>query len=179
MSNRSYNQSRQEFLVDNAAYFADKKELYLQIKDEISVELGIPLSMIRICGSAYWGQSFTTSEAFTPGDSDLDVALVSADLYVQCLSEVRQITFNFSNLTSFNGSQETPLTFQEYAYKKGIIRVDMMPRTRTKMRLDNTSRTVSRNHSRHFSKITFSIYDTESSFAVKQISSVSKFRSKR
>ncbi|UWQ42382.1 hypothetical protein K3718_04645 [Leisingera aquaemixtae] len=176
MSDNNHNTARQEFLTDSAAYFADKKDLYLQVKDDIALELGIPLSMIRICGSAYWGKSFTAGRGFLPGESDLDVALINEALYVQCLSEVRQTTRNFSNLTAFRSGQNTPLLFQDYAYKKGIIRTDVMPSTRTKKRLDAASNVISRKYAEHFSKVSFSIYDSESSFTVKQISPVRKFR---
>lgn len=176
MSEDTHSTARREFLTDNAAYFKDKKDLYLLVKDDIASELEIPLSLIRICGSAYWGRSFTKDADFAPGISDLDVALINGDLYVKCLSEVRQVTRNFSNLTAFRGGQNAPLLFQDYAFKKGIIRTDVMPNTRTKKRLDTASDKVSRKHDDHFSKVSFSVYDSESSFTVKQISSTRKFK---
>jgi len=94
-----HNIARLEFLTDTAVYFSDKKNTYLELKDDISSELGLPLSEIRICGSAYWGQSFVNGLPFRPAESDLDVALVNGSLFVKCLSEVRQLTWNFSNLT--------------------------------------------------------------------------------
>lgn len=176
MSNRQHIVSRQEFLTDDAVYFADKKDIYLNIKEDISINLSIPLSMVRICGSAYWGKSYSTEIDFRPGESDLDVAVISEALYVRCISEVRQITWNFSNLTSFSSGPRGPLTFQEYAYKKGIVRTDLMPRTHTKKRLDIASDQISRKYSSHFSKITFLVYDSETSFTVKQILPIAKFR---
>ena len=176
MSKIDHTTARKEFLTDNAVYFADKKDLYLAVKDDISTDLNIPLSLIRICGSAYWGKSFVEERDFVPGDSDLDVALIDQMLYVQCLSEVRQMTRNFSNLTAFSGGANVPLLFQDYAYKKGIIRTDVMPRTRTKQRLISVSDKISRKYASDFSSISFAIYDSENSFTVKQILSTRKFR---
>ncbi|WYK04079.1 hypothetical protein DWF04_013535 [Cereibacter sphaeroides f. sp. denitrificans] len=176
MTDDPHHKARLEFLTDTAAYFSDKKSIYLELKDEISSELGLPLSEIRICGSAYWGQSFAHDRPFRPAESDLDVALVNGTLFIKCLSEVRQLTWNFSNLTSFRGGAGLPVMFQDYAYKKGIIRVDLMPKTRTKRSLDATSESISRRYGKHFSKITFMVYDSEHSFTVKQIAPTAKFR---
>lgn len=168
--------TRIEFLTDGAEYFLDKKNIYLDIKDEISSELGVPLSMIKICGSAYWGRSFIKDEPFEPSISDLDVALIDAGLFVKCLSEVREETRNYSNLTRFLGNPTNPIMFQDYAVKKGIIRIDIMPVTRSKKILEHTSDAISKKYVNHFSKISFMIYDSEKSFTVKQIGAFSKFR---
>lgn len=173
--NLHYN-SRVEFLTDTASYFYDKKDIYLEIKDVLADELNTPISMVRICGSAYWGHSFVNDTPFRPAESDLDVALINPQLFVACLSEVRQLTRNFSNLTFFRGAQTIPITFQDYAYKKGIIRVDLMPLTKIKRNLDSVSDAVSRKYINHFSKISFMIYDSEHSFTVKQMWATKKFR---
>lgn len=176
MKQDSHLNARMEFLTDSAAYFDDKKKIYIEIKDDISSELNIPLSMIRICGSAYWGQSFETALPFRPSESDLDVALINSALFVRCLSEVRQTTRNFSNLTAFSGGAREPIIFQDYAYKKGIIRIDIMPKTKSKRSLDTISEAMSRKYDKHFSKVSFMIYDSEHSFTVKQITPTTKFR---
>jgi hypothetical protein len=77
---------------------------------------------------------------------------------------------------SFYGEASDPIVFQDYAYKKGIIRTDLMPRTRSKKSMDAASERISRKYSDHFSKITFMVYDSEHSFTVKQIAATSKFR---
>ncbi|WP_370675564.1 hypothetical protein [Pleomorphomonas sp. PLEO] len=168
--------ARQEFLTDKAKYFSDKKELYLEVKDRIAESLGLPLSMIRVCGSAYWGRSYTADRDFLPGDSDLDVALIDQLMYVRAISEARQMTHNFYNRTLFPSSPHNAYeTFRDYAYKKGIIRPDLMPRTRLKTLLSSLSHSLSYQFRDHFSKITFAIYDTEASFTVKQIAPTEKF----
>jgi len=55
--------AKHEFLLDGAAYFSDKLDLYLTIKQSISTALSIDVTDIRICGSAYWGRRFRESYA--------------------------------------------------------------------------------------------------------------------
>lgn len=169
-----YIKSRKEFLLDGASYFSEKSDLYLDIKDRIAGHTKLPLSMIRVCGSAYWGKSFTTEKDFSPGVSDLDVALVSDQLFVRALSEVRIKTFNFTNLTLFP-TTGAPEIFQDYAYKKGIIRIDQMPKTDTKTWIDSIFQNVSKSYLQHFNNINAVIYDSEMSFTNKQTGALLKF----
>jgi hypothetical protein len=115
--------SKQEFLTDNAKYFQDKKDFYLDLKDSIASELNVPLSMLRICGSAYWGKSFSKNVAFQAGVSDLDLALIDPITFVRAISEVRKLTWNFSNLTYFPGSptDDAPAIFQQYHTTKALL----------------------------------------------------------
>ena len=166
--------SRKEFLLDKAKYFSEKSDLYLEIKDKIAGHTRLPLSMIRICGSAYWGKSFSTEEDFVPGTSDLDVGLVSDQLFVRALSEVRSKTLNFTNLTYFP-TTEAPGLFQDYAYKKGIIRIDQMPSTDIKLWIESVFNNISKSYLGHFQNINALIYDSETSFTNRQVGAFSKF----
>tara|TARA_R110000751_G_scaffold66524_1_gene135839 strand:- start:1157 stop:1693 length:537 start_codon:yes stop_codon:yes gene_type:complete len=167
--------SQEEFLTDHASYFLDKKSLYLEIKKSISEETNFSLSMIRICGSAYWGKSFKEGRPFTPGVSDLDVAIIDANAYVKLMSETRTVTKGFTDLTEFPAYGNSVDRFKEYAIKKGIILTSIMPRTKTKRILEKASDTISRKYIEHFSKISFLIYDTDISFTDKQAPAFKKF----
>ena len=92
MAGETHLNARLEFLTDSASYFSDKKEIYLEIKDQIALHLDVPTSLIRICGSAYWGRSYVSQELFRPSESDLDIAIIHSNLFVRCLSEVRSLT---------------------------------------------------------------------------------------
>lgn len=164
-------------MLDKAIYFSDKSDLYLEIKDKIAIHTRLPLSMIRVCGSAYWGKSFLTGEDFVAGTSDLDIALISDQMFVRALSEVRAKTLNFTVLTAFPGIQ-APIIFQDYAYKKGIIRIDQMPQTEIKFWLNTVFQNISKSYLAHFDNINSLIYDSELSFTNKQVGSLSKFGGK-
>lgn len=171
--------AKHEFLLDNAEYFKDKKSLYLEIKVKISNLLPVEATDIRICGSAYWGRSFVKDEPFNPGVSDLDVALISPAMFCKCMTEVREITKNFSDQTSFPATSRAISAyeeFQSYSFKKGIIRADLLPKVRTRNALQDASEKVSREYLDHFEKISFIIYDSSQSFAVKQAGAARKFR---
>jgi hypothetical protein len=171
--------SKHEFLLDRAAYFADKPELYLRLKSSIAEITSADLAEVRICGSAYWGRRFRDCSPFEPGVSDLDVALISPALFCRCMAEAREVSKNFTDQTVFPKSSKIIPSFEEfqaYAFRKGIIRVDLLPRTKTQRVLIKASDDISRDFLEHFEKITFSIYDSALSFAVKQASAAEKFR---
>lgn len=172
--------AKNEFLLDGAAYFSDKKELYLTVKQKISTLLPVDISEVRICGSAYWGYRFKDESPFSPGVSDLDVALISPQLFCRCMAEIRQLTKNFNDQTAF--PQPTRrisvyVEFRDYAFGKGIIRTDHLPNVKTRADLERASEVISREFLSHFEKISFSIYDSALSFAVKQAGAAGKFRS--
>ncbi|WP_157969011.1 hypothetical protein [Tropicimonas sp. IMCC34011] len=171
--------AKHEFLLDGAAYFSDKLDLYMTIKHSISTELAVDVTEIRICGSAYWGRRFRDGSPFEPGVSDLDVAVISPLIYCRAMAETRDLTKNFSDQTSFPKASKRLSSFEEfqdYAFRKGIIRIDQLPNTLTRRLMMAASERISRDFLDHFEKITFSIYDSTSSFAVKQAGAAKKFR---
>lgn len=171
--------AKHEFLLDGAAYFSDKLDLYLTIKQSISTALSIDIPDIRICGSAYWGRRFRDGSSFKPGVSDLDAAVISPLIFCRAMAEARDITKNFSDQTSFPKASKRVSSFEEfqdYAFRKGIIRIDHLPNTATRRLMMKASEQVSRDFLDHFEKVTFSIYDSASSFAVKQAAAAKKFR---
>lgn len=171
--------AKYEFLLDEAAYFQDKKDLYLRIKLEIAKYIPADVSEIRICGSAYWGRSFAKDRPFTPGESDLDAAIISPSLYCRCMAEVRDLTKDFADQTHFPATRRSISTYDQflsYSFKKGMIRGDLLPPVKTKMDLQHASEEVSRKYLEHFEKISFVVYDSMQSFAVKQARATEKFR---
>lgn len=171
--------AKYEFLLDGAQYFEDKLELYLEIKQSICSTLLVDISEIRVCGSAYWGRKFFDSAPFEPGISDLDVAIISPQLFCRCMAEVRDVTRNFRDQTPFPKTERSISSydkFHDYAFKKGIIRIDNLPNIKTRHEMLKASETISRDFLDHFEKITFLIYDSASSFAVKQAGAAGKFR---
>ena len=171
--------AKYEFLLDRAEYFSDKLDLYLRIKQAICLSLSIDITEVRICGSAYWGHRFRDGSPFQPGVSDLDVAIVSPILFCRSMAEVRDVTKNFTDQTPFPKATKSVSSFEEfqgYAFRKGIIRIDHLPDTQIRREMIKASDTVSRDFLEHFEKITFSIYDSANSFAVKQSMAAKKFR---
>lgn len=172
--------SRHEFLLDRAAYFADKPRLYLEIKQRLAHELSQSVSSIRVCGSAYWGRKYADGSDFEPGRSDLDVAIVSARLFAQCMSEVRAITSGFTDLTPFPmiAGENGYARFQQYALQKGMLSLSFLPRIKTGSRLKSVSEVVSRDYLDHFSNISICVYDSDDAFAVKQAGAYVKLKGK-
>ena len=165
-----FERARHEFLLDGAAYFRDKPDTYLEIKNKMALGLGLPVSAIRICGSAYWGKRFLDKTLFEPGVSDLDVAIVSPLLFSQCMTEIRATCSGFSDLRPFpiKGTENTYETFRQYALKKGMLRADFLPDVPTMGKIKRIAHHVSGAYLEHFSKITTCIYDSDDAFALKQ-----------
>lgn len=166
---------KQEFFTDSAKYFSDKRGLSIEIRSAIAAETSLPLSMIKFCGSAYWGKSFVEGRDFKPGVSDLDVALVSEMLFTKAMSQVRAATKNFTDRTTFK-SEANFQKFRDYSFKKGMFLLSISPNIQVKIQLGKLEQKISLKYKDHFEKISFIIYDTEESFAVKQIGAVLKFR---
>jgi hypothetical protein len=171
--------SKHEFFLDNAAYFADKKDLYFEIRDKISRILHVDPLEIKVCGSAYWGYRFSSGAAFSPGSSDLDIGIVSSTLFCRYMSEIRDLTKNFTDQTFFPQGQKSVSAFElfrDYAFKKGIINPSNTPLTDTRRLLDGASKAISAGYLDHFEKISFLIYDSLSAFSVKQAAAAQKFK---
>lgn len=171
--------SKNEFLLDDASYFEDKKDLYWCIKRDISRTLSVDVSDIRICGSAYWGLRFVDETPFQPGSSDLDVAIINPSMFCRCMTEVRELTKNFNDQSVFPqcGNEVNSFDlFRGYAFGKGIIMIHHLPDIQIRRDLSDASQSISKRYLDHFEKITFSIYDSAISFAVKQAQATKKFR---
>ncbi|WP_143515644.1 hypothetical protein [Pseudooceanicola marinus] len=171
--------AREEFLLDSAHYFADKSDLYLSLKERIAADVYADISDVRICGSAYWGRRFRDESPFLPGVSDLDVAIISPQIFCRCMSEVRDLSKNFSDQSVFpkvTGKVSTFELFRDYAFGKGLIRTEHLPNVRTRRGFIESSDRISRDFASHFEKISFALYDSALSFANKQAGATRKFR---
>ena len=149
------------------------RDTLLDIYEEISRTLAVPARSVMVTGSAFTGQSFRESRPFSPGVSDLDVAVVDRDLFRELLLCASRATKYFRDQTSFQPSSgyrtgaDTFKNFRSYAFNRGIVRPDLMPECDAKHQIEDLCQLLTNKHIRIFSKITVSVYGDEEYFIAK------------
>lgn len=101
-----------------------------EIVNEISKNFHVPLTSVRIVGSAQFGYSYFSQRDFTARISDLDIAIVSSDLFQKYSALCYWATERYTNLVRFPPSRkegvDVPTQFRELL-STGYFRPDLMP----------------------------------------------------
>lgn len=145
----------------------------INIFEAIKNYLGIPYSAIRVAGSARIGYSAHKKKEFCPGASDLDIAIVSHDLYSDLLSEVSRVSRGFQDLSGFavrKGISDADV-FKSYL-TKGMIMTKYMPSCRRRSEIDSFFNRLQVQHSKLFREITMAVYLDDAFYIQKQKSFV-------
>ena len=166
------------FLIEPSDYFSDKGELLHKIKRMISSQFQVPTRDILVCGSAQIGYSAIKQTPFTPGQSDLDLAIVSQPLFSKVIEQAIDVTRGYTDLTRFarRGGVSTKDEFVRYVAERGMIRPDLLPRCDLKSAWFDFFEYLSSQYLTNFKKISGAIYLSESCFASKQVPVVSAAR---
>lgn len=152
--------------------FTNCKELGFQITQEISDFFDINFRSIHFVGSSQLGHSFAKNTPFEEGVSDLDVAIVNSNLYLQYLEKINVVTKSFNSLDKFtNHGLLSPNEVAEafkLALAKGYFRPDYMPVCDDKYIWDKFFNDLSSKYAHKFKKITCGIYVSQAVFNMKQ-----------
>lgn len=149
------------------------RDTLLEIYEEISRKLAVPARSVMLTGSAFTGQSFLEKQPFSPGVSDLDVAVVDRDLFRELLLCASRATRYFRDQTPFQPSSgyktgaETFKNFRSYAFNRGIVRPDLMPECDAKHQIEDLCQALTNKYIDLFSTISISIYGDEEYFIAK------------
>jgi hypothetical protein len=116
------------------------------------------------------GYSFIKDRPFRPGDSDLDIAVISADLFVRCLEEANKVTRAYRDNTSFPRRDNVNVLdlFLDTAAKRGMVRLDLMPKCLFLTGIQQELRKATSVYSHLFSQINCAVYCSEFLFVQKQ-----------
>jgi len=167
--------ARRLFIEERAAAFAATGHLEkeFKIKTEISEFFGIPYSAVCFCGSAQLGFSAHKDRLFAPAVSDLDAACVSSLVFQKAWADVIDSTSAFTDLAVFGsrGAGEVDL-FKDQILRRGMIRVEMMPKSRLSKEWGSFQGDLSRRYTDLFKKVTITIYMNEYAFCWKQDSAL-------
>ena len=166
--------ARRVFVEERAVALASDREVEYSVKESISQFFGIKYSEIAFAGSAQVGFSAHKNRPFVKAVSDLDVACVSSDLFQIAWADVITATRAFTDATKFAGLREGEVDrFKDGILRRGMIRVEIMPRSELSMRWKSFEDSLSREYATYFGGINVAIYLNEYAFCWKQDSAIS------
>lgn len=174
LSNRDI--SRKIFLSYPTQVFIDNEEMEFEIKDAIALEFSLKFANIEICGSAKTGLSFFNDYAFSPGESDLDVSIISSRLYNVYLEIAHYETNGFSDLSKFpfHKNERTDRQFLSNL-AKGFFNPLLMPKCDDRTYFLDFFNSLSNKYYKIFKSINAAIYSSEYFFEVKQEECIEKY----
>lgn len=165
--------ARRLFVEERAASLHFDRDREFEIRTEISTFFRVPYSAIAFAGSAQLGFSVHKDKLFEPGVSDLDAACVDVSLFQRAWIDVVETTRSFTDATPFGmcGRQEIE-QFKDQILRRGMIRVDAMPRSELSLEWNAFLGRLSRRHTSFFQRVSLAIYMNEYAFCWKQDSSL-------
>jgi hypothetical protein len=169
--------ARKFFLSYQTLAFKDLQDIEFNIKDAIKKQLNVPFVSVQVTGSSKTGVSFFKKTKFTEGESDLDVSIISLDLYNRFLEEVHRITNGFTDLSvfpEFHGKSTDKQFINNL--KKGFINPFFMPDCEEKSKWLDFFRELSNDYFRLFKDINGAIYSSEYFFECKQAECIEEFK---
>ena len=90
------------FFTISVAYLQTNRIRGFRILNEICERFKLPFSSVKVVGSAHTGYSYFKERDFVPGESDLDVAIISPSLFQDYSEQVYWMTHRYSDLTKFS-----------------------------------------------------------------------------
>jgi len=166
--------ARRLFVEERAAALASDREVEYLIKESISQFFGIEYSEVAFAGSAQVGFSAHKNRPFVKAVSDLDVACVSSDLFQVAWADVITATKAFTDATKFAGLRKEEVDrLKDGILRRGMIRVEIMPRSELSIRWKGFEDALSRKYAAYFGGVSVAIYLNEYAFCWKQDSAIS------
>lgn len=165
--------ARRLYITERPASLSNQVDREFSLKTELSSYYGVPYSAVSFCGSGQLGFSIHKNTLFTPGSSDLDAACIDPYLFQTAWMDIIETTRAFSDLTPFghNGQQKADF-LRDQIVKRGMIRVDAMPKSILSRDWLNFQYRVSRKHTSLFKSVSVAIYINEYAFCWKQDSAL-------
>lgn len=171
--------ARKIFLSYQTQAFAGREDIEYVIKNSIKEHLKIPFSSIHVAGSAKSGFSFFNQTLFTEGKSDLDISIISLELYNRLLETSHKKADGFSDLSVFPEFKRKP-THQQFlnGIKKGFFNPFFMPDCHEKIEWLDFFRHLSNDYYKIFKNINAGVYASEYFFEYKQAECIKEFKGK-
>jgi hypothetical protein len=127
-SKQPYNEiARKVFLTYPTSVFYGKEEQQFQILNEVASKWGVPIICIQVAGSAKIGESIHKNTLFTPGKSDLDLAIIDGALFTKYLEIGLRLSKGYSDGSVFRAKAGVSTQSEYLRYlTKGIFRPDLI-----------------------------------------------------
>lgn len=170
--------ARQLYFLSPSFAFDGHLDLQLSLYEKICDFLQLPLSAIRLVGSGHTGFSLVKNTVFDKTNSDLDIAIVDSQLYLNLFELAFEATDGWKDVSKFSGSGQKQKTtkdnFLRYL-RKGVIRPDLMPSSPRKAEWDNFFGKLADEYSNFCNGISAGVYAKELFMAAKQESALDAY----
>jgi hypothetical protein len=174
--------ARQLYFLAPSFAFAGNTQLQLGLYEKVCEFLKLPLTSIRVVGSGHTGFSLVKDTPFDKTSSDLDIAIVDQQLYLDLFELAFEITEGWRDSSKFSGTpseqREKKDSFLRYL-RKGVIRPDLMPASPRKAEWENFFGKLADDYSNFCDGISAGVYARESFMAAKQESAINTYLSKQ
>lgn len=144
------------------------EEPMIQIIKEAAEFFSVSPRSMQLCGSAKLGFSLIKKTTFSPGGSDLDIAILDSTCFCRYLEIVAMETNDLQDTTLFTDSDA--IRRYKSLLTRGIIRSEILPSIKAKAEWDRFFNDLSIRYSNIFSKISAALYLSDRSFIRKQAS---------
>ncbi|WP_395010222.1 hypothetical protein [Undibacterium sp.] len=172
--------ARQLYFLTSSYAFHKNHDTQLELYEKICVKFSLPLSAIRLVGSAHTGFSLVKGTNFDKSTSDLDIAIVDSGLYLQLFQMAFKETNAWSDTSKFPGIATKQIANKDNFLKylrKGVIRPDLLPSSPLKADWENFFGKLSDEYSAFCNQISAGVYATEHFMAAKQESALNIYLS--
>jgi len=171
---------RQYYLVNPTVSFQPRLEKAHEILHAISEKFLVPISHIKVTGSAHLGYSFIKQRDFLEKQSDLDLAIIDARLYNFYFEKILADTWQYSKKDKFgysyiNSQKVHNLDMYKEWLTKGLIHEKYLPNIDCVNEFKKFFNELSVNNTDTFKSISACIYSSENTFKLKQISSIHRW----
>lgn len=156
---------RKVYLTMPTSAFHDNYDIQYDILNSISKYFSVPITSVHVAGSAKVGRSIHKNRDFTPGESDLDIAIIDSGLFTKWM----EISFEASRsyINYYNNEDRNKFLFY---ISKGIFNYKVMPRCSARGEIETFFHQLTVKHEQIFRTISAFVYLSQTFFEVKQLS---------
>ncbi len=178
--------TRRLYITEFPVALKENSALLFDILDQVSQFFRVPIFEIRIAGSAQTGTSFHSDRDFRPGESDLDLAVVSGSVFERYLRAAQAVVL--PNPDSLERPQQNQFpsikgvsTYREFMEKvtfHGVLMPHLMPICQERAEISRFMRRVSQPYAHLFREINIALYLSLHFFETKQQPNISFYLQK-
>ena len=165
---------RKLFSYEKALAFTTFQDVGFEILDDVSSKFSVPFRDIYIVGSTQTGYSYFKGRDFLPEESDLDLAIVNADVFKRYSEIAFKTTNGFSDLTLFRDLTAYK-SYSSYIVK-GYLRPDLMPTCGEKSEWFSYFEGRSQKYAKTFANVNCGIFLSQIYFESKNAPVLERFR---
>lgn len=166
--------ARKVYLSFPTYIFIGNEELEFELLNSISNFFKIPYTSVQVVGSSKTGFSYYKNKDFIKGESDLDIAIVDENLFIEYCEIILRETNGFKDISNFGRTKDGDSNFDSYKtyITKGIFRPDLMPNCEARKKWFVFFNKLSSKYFELFSDINAGIYLSQKFFEYKQADNV-------